>query len=151
MSNLYQEVLLMSKPAGEHMVWRNNGNSITKDGVVYNVRRVLMKDDDRTHTYQATCGLNGCILPQHLKLRVVGSHVQHTHCLFCSREMRPYKVPKSTAPHTIAKASNGLCQTCYKAGYGIIGKDSGVEELNDIQVALVKRKVPEDLWSYFGV
>ena len=151
MSNLYQEVLLMSKPAGEHMLWRNTSNSITKDGVVYNVRRVLMKDDDRTHTYQATCGLNGCILPQHLKLRVVGSHVQHTHCLFCSREMRPYKVPKTAAPNTIAKASNGLCQTCYKAGYGIIGKDIGVEELNDIQVALVKRKVPEDLWSYFGV
>ena len=32
MSNLYQEVLLMSKPAGEHMLWRNKGNSITKEG-----------------------------------------------------------------------------------------------------------------------
>lgn len=151
MSNLYQEVLLMSKPAGEHLLWRNKGNSITKDGVVYNVRRVLMKDDDRSHKYKATCGVTECILPKHLKLCAVGNHVQHTHCLFCSREMRPYKVPKSAAPHTIAKASNGLCQTCYKAGFGIMGKDRGMEELNDIQAALVKRKVPEDLWSYFGV
>ena len=32
MPSLYQEVLLMSKPAGEHMLWRNKGNSITKEG-----------------------------------------------------------------------------------------------------------------------
>lgn len=151
MTSLYQEVLLAAKPEGEHLFWRHRGGTITKNGVIYNVRRVLMKDDDRTHIYQATCGVKGCILPKHLKLRASGNHVEHTHCLFCGREMRPYKVPKSAAPHTVAKASNGLCQTCYKAGYGIMGKDSGMEELNDIQVAFVKRKVPEDLWSYFGV
>ena len=46
---------------------------------------------------------------------------------------------------------SGLCQTCYKAGYGYIGADYDIEPLNETQRAVVRRTVPRDLWSYFDV
>lgn len=152
MSSLYQEVLLMAKREGDHLLWRSNNNSIHRNNRVYNVRRVLMRDnEDSTNVYKAVCEVRGCILPAHLTLVGKGALSKHTHCTFCGRRIRPWGVKKAEAPGTLASAGSGLCSSCYKAGYGYIGADYDIEPLNETQRAVVRRTVPRDLWSYFDV
>ena len=149
--DLYLEVLGLCRTDGTHLYWRSKAKTITKERRNYNVRHVLMRGnlDEPSPGYFTTCGENNCILPEHLRVYKKREPRIYTHCRLCDRAVRPWGCPKEEAPHTVAKGSNGLCSSCYRVD--LYGKGVTVEGLDDIQVALVKRKVPEDLWSYFGV
>lgn len=153
MLSLYQEVLLMVRRDGDHLIWRSKNNTISRGGHSYNVRRVLMRDmdEDSTNVYKASCEEKCCVLPEHLVRIAKGTGGKHSHCLFCGRKMRPRGVKKSEAPHTLASAGSGLCSSCYKTGYGYVGADYGIEKLDEVQRHVVRRNVPQDLWDYFGV
>ena len=95
------------------------------------------------------CKQEDCVNPWHYEKRK--PQEIRKNCKFCGREMRRRSVPKAKAPHALAYASNGLCQSCYKAGYGYIGADYDIEPLSEEQQDTVRRTVPSDLWSYFDV
>ena len=71
-------------------------------------------------------------------------------CAVCKRMMRPQGVLLRDMPQTIAHASNGLCSGCF-AATRYVNKADEVEPLSDEHQQVVRRKVPADLWSYFGV
>lgn len=133
------------------MYTRIRNGAIARDGVRYNVKHVLMRSDleQPSPGYYSVCGEYTCVLPAHLRVYVKPERSDN--CNVCGRAMRPYGVRKEDAPNTISRISGTLCQSCYKAGYNVIGKGERMEELNEVQVRFVTKHVPEDLWSYFGV
>lgn len=136
---------------GEHLIWPSCNYSVRLNNRYYSIKAVLRHEEDLGLSYKNTCGVSRCIYSKHNEPRQRTRTRNFRECAFCGRKTRPWGVKKAEAPGTVASAGSGLCQSCYKAGYGYIGSDYGVEPLTEEQAGTVRRTVPRDLWSYFDV
>lgn len=127
----------------------------------YNARFVLSGPPGRGYTYTQTCGEEWCIAPEHQVLvsmqrlnvsRGRSRRTKHTVCLRCEAPMRPCGTSAEENPGTKAHQGHGLCSGCYRPHKtGQPGDWWATLELPDNYEPVVRRQVPRDLWTYFGV
>ena len=94
-----------------------------------------------------TCGNTLCINWNHWTLTQPKSkptkpRKRATECKHCERALRPTGRTLAEFPDTITHAGLGMCNSC---------KNAVIEKLDAEAREIVYRKVPRDLWSYFGL
>lgn len=144
-------------PGKDHWYWMRS-NQVRYQGKKMSPQRAMWAalgrpSVGRTTMILTSCGEKTCVKPEHLEARPrKGAFRKHFICKSCNRPLRPeaWKADDPESEGTVAHHGSGLCMTCHQRIANAKKLDARLA-LSEEEQNVVRRVVPEDLWTLFGV